>query len=195
MTPLAPNNSPLASMQVKRAKTEGNMDASLNEDIVEGLDDRNEEVLTASQVANLEDYLSKYDDPQIANVEESSKSSEVREDDVDKVELEFALERIQELEEELNETKAKLESFERDTERKDNLIDLFKSTKEELERECINKDATIQRYQKHLVKLKSVNEELLKQSNTGLDKVADTENKLLEVTTQVGKESNKIIRE
>ena len=81
-----------------------------------------------------------------------------------------ALERIQEFEEELNEGKAKLESFERDTERKDNLIDLFKSTKEELERESINKDATIQRYQTHIDELKSVNEELLKQSNTGLDK-------------------------
>ena len=42
------------------------------------------------------------------------------------------MERIQELEEELNEAKAKLESFERYTERKDNLIDLYKSTKKEL---------------------------------------------------------------
>ena len=199
--------------EAKRARTEGKKDTSFNEEILEGFDDTNEEALTASQVASLEEYLSSYDNPKIKNVEESSKSSEVKEDDDDEVEdgkLESAKERIQELEEELNETKAKLESLERDTERKDNLIDLFKSTKEELEREAINKDATINRYQKHLVKLKSDNDELIKQSNTGLDKdnkakikklneemkvkdkkVADTEKKLLEATKKVGEESNK----
>ena len=48
-----------ADEEAKRAKTEVILDASFNEDILEGLDDRNEEVLTASQVASLEELFVK----------------------------------------------------------------------------------------------------------------------------------------
>ena len=198
--------------EVKRAKTEGNKEASFNDDLLlQEFEDKDGEALTASQVSSLDDMLSKYDDVKTGNMEENSdKTKKDADDKVEDVELESALERIQEVEEELNEVKATLESLERAVETKDNMIDLYKSRKEELEMEAVNKDALIQRYQKTLWKIKSDKAEQQKESNTSSEKenkakvkklneeakakdkkIADTEKKLLDALKQVGEEANK----
>ena len=74
------------------------------------------------------------------------------------------------MEEELNETKAKLESMEKAVETKDNLIDLYKSKADSLEYENINKDVEIKRGQKIMTKMEAEIQKLRKESGSALEK-------------------------
>ena len=98
--------------EAKRAKTDDNKDTTSNDALLLGIEDKEAEDLTVSQVSRLEEMLSKYDDIKVVSVEEDGDSLETKEVDDEKVEegkLASAIERIQEIEEELNETKASLE--------------------------------------------------------------------------------------
>ena len=138
--------------EAKKARTEDEPESSFNEDIMNEWDDKEDEEITASQAATIEDIMSKYDAVNVVSVVESNTvSAEEKEgekeagDNPSKAELESALERIQELEEEMNETNAKLESLEKSVETKDNLIDLYKSKSDQLEYKSINNDVEIKR--------------------------------------------------
>ena len=125
-------------------------------------------------------------------------------------ELQSAMDKIQYLEEELNEVKAKVESLYKTVETKDTMIDLYKSRKEELELEALNKDATIQKYKRVNIKMEGEIEKMKKEPNEPTEKetkskvkkltdeikdkdkkMADKEKSLLEMTKRVGEESNK----
>ena len=205
--------------EAKKARTERESETSFNEDILDEWDDKDDEEITPSQAASIEEIMSKYDEVKIVSVVEGNKKG-AEDQEVDKVEaeksskaeLESALERIQEVEEEMHETKAKLESLENLMENKDNLIDLYKSKSDQLEYESINKDVEIKRGKRVIKNMEAEIKKLRDESGGGTGtekenkakikklndeikakekKVVDTEKKLLDAIKQVGEESNK----
>ena len=144
--------------KAKKARKDGVKDLSFNENILANYDQGEGEPDSQSQTTSLDDMLSKYEDAEKSKQVDISASTESKkvEDaankegntEVKSVELASAIDRIQTLEEDLNETKAKLESLERAVETKDNLIDLYKGKNDELEIEAHNSHTQTKKYER-----------------------------------------------
>ena len=126
--------------------------------------------------------LSKYDAAEKAkqvnlnaineNTKVAEEANKVSNTEVDSVELASAIERIQILEEDLNETKAKLVSLEITVETKDNLIDLYKGKIDELEIEAHNSHTQTKKYERCFKLMTADIKKLQKEASEGGDKEA-----------------------
>ena len=204
----------------KKARRDGAKDASFDEKILENYDQGEGEEDSQSQTTSLDDMLSKYDNAGKAKemnqnaITENGKVAEAAtkegNTEVKSVELASAIERIQILEEDLNETKAKLESLERAVETKDNLIDLYKGKNDELEIEALNSHTQTKKYERCFKLMTADVKKLQKEASEGGDKeakgrikkmtdqikdkdkkIVETERHLLEMTKRANEEANK----